>query len=375
LDTDFLSGIKVLDFAHMLAGPMAARRLADMGARVIKVEPIGGEAVRKGMPVEDRADEDHIRFHAYNRGKESIEADFNNEEDRALLVRLASEADVLIQSFRPGVLEKFGLGYEDLRVVNPGLVYASFSGFGTEGPWKNDPGQDMQAQARSGLMYLNSQPDGAPMPIGGYPADITGANILAMGIMAGIIRKLRTGQGSRVDSSLLESSMELQLDAIPTYLHRGDKAQPLRGGHGAGNTYINAPYGYYRTADSYIAVSRFPEPQLSAMIQDWPEPEDGPPLQRTVNYETISRIIREKPTTYWLDYIRAAGGWVSEVLDWPKLLAEPHFQGIGIISPPDPDRKARVLLAPLRLNGVRPTCKAAPRLNDAGERIRREGWG
>ena len=162
-----LEGITVLDMSQFLSGPFAALRLLDLGARVIKIErPDGGDLCRRLYLSDTEIGGDSTLFHAINRGKESFAADFKNPVDIAAVKRLIEKADIVIQNFRPGVIERLGLDYEAARKINPGIVYASITGYGSQGPWVDRPGQDLLAQARSGIMWLNGDPAEGPVPLG-----------------------------------------------------------------------------------------------------------------------------------------------------------------------------------------------------------------
>jgi crotonobetainyl-CoA:carnitine CoA-transferase CaiB-like acyl-CoA transferase len=167
-----LDGVLVLDFSQFLAGPVAAMRLADLGARVIKIERPGTGDIGRTLAFAGRmADGDTISFHAMNRNKESITADLKVAADLDYVKQLVAKADVIIQNFRPGVMERIGLDYESVRAINPSIVYASATGYGDEGPWKNRPGQDLLAQSVSGLPWLNGSRDDGPVPVGLSIAD------------------------------------------------------------------------------------------------------------------------------------------------------------------------------------------------------------
>ena len=191
-----LDGILVLDFSQFLAGPVAAMRLADLGARVIKIERPGGGDIGRQLAFAGRvADGDTISFHAMNRNKEGITADLKNGDDLRRVKELIAHADVLIQNFRPGVMERIGLDYESVRQINPGIIYGSASGYGDSGPWRDRPGQDLLAQSVSGLPWLSGGRDDGPVPVGLSIADHLTSCHLAQGITALLVRKARTGIG------------------------------------------------------------------------------------------------------------------------------------------------------------------------------------
>lgn len=250
-----LQDIVVLDFSQYLAGPSAALRLADLGARVIKVEnPKTGDNSRHLSLKNMVYDGDSVNFQAINRDKESFAANLKDPEDLKLVKALVKKADVLIENFRPGIMAKFGLDYESTRVLNPRLIYATVTGYGTEGPWKSKPGQDLLLQSMSGLAYTNGNGDQPPTPLGISMADIFAGTHMVDGILACLVRRSRTGEGGRVEVSLLESILYLQLEGLTTYLNN-DHQPPVRSRVCNAHPNVPAPYGIYETSDGYIAVS------------------------------------------------------------------------------------------------------------------------
>lgn len=219
-----LNGLLVLDFSQFLAGPAAAMRLADLGARVIKVErPQGGDICRQLYITNLGVEGDSTLFHSINRNKEGYAADLKNAEDMAAIRRLIGRADVIIENFRPGVMDKLGLGYESVRALNPRLIYGSITGYGTKGPWVKKPGQDLLAQSMSGLCWLSGNEDDAPTPMGLAVADLTASAHFVQGILACLVRRGITGLGGRVEVSLMESILDLQFEVVTTHLNEGGR--------------------------------------------------------------------------------------------------------------------------------------------------------
>jgi crotonobetainyl-CoA:carnitine CoA-transferase CaiB-like acyl-CoA transferase len=373
----FLDGLKVLELAHMTAGPLAARRLCDLGAQVIKVEPKGGDVARfHAGPPGNSVDGDHLRFHMLSGGKRSIELDFKLDADREVAVRLAREADVIIQNFRAGVLDKYGLGYEQLKAVNPGLVYASVNGFGP-GVWRDDPGQDLLAQARSGLMWLSGTAHQGPVAMGNIVIDIMAGNLLAQGILAAVAGSRATGQGAHVETSLLEAALELQFDCLPMFLNRRDALPKRSLGPNSGHPELGGPYGMFATADGHVAVSRLPD-DLMAEILGAPAPPaiDGLSREeyRDIMFERLAPKFKARTTAYWIEAFAQRGGWISEVLDWEQLERTEGFADLRIMAA-EPDRRGvRVMRPTIRFDGERPAARVAPKLNEHDEEVRRLGW-
>jgi CoA:oxalate CoA-transferase len=194
-----LQGLLVLEFSQYLSGPSAGLRLADLGARVIKVERPGtGDAGRRLSIKNLWTDDSSMLFHTINRNKESYTAHLKNPDDLALVKKLIEKADVLTHNFRPGIMEKVGLGYPEVIKINPRIIYGAVSGYGTEGPWKNRPGQDLLLQSMSGLAYTTGNAKDNPMPFGLAIADNLCGSQLVQGILSALIRRHKTGAGALI---------------------------------------------------------------------------------------------------------------------------------------------------------------------------------
>jgi crotonobetainyl-CoA:carnitine CoA-transferase CaiB-like acyl-CoA transferase len=250
-----LDGLLVLDFAQFLAGPSAAMRLADLGARVIKIErPGSGDLCRQLYISNLELDGDSTLFHSINRNKQSFAADLKKPEDFAAVRKLVERADVLIQNFRPGVMEKIGFHYEAVKAMNPRLVYASITGYGSEGPWRDKPGQDLLAQSISGLTWLTGDAAQGPVPMGLSVADMFAGAHCVQGILAALVRRGVTGKGGLIEVSLIESVLDIQFEVLTTHFNDGGQL-PKRSAVSNGNAYLGAPYGIYQTADGHLAVA------------------------------------------------------------------------------------------------------------------------
>ncbi len=379
-----LDGMLVLDFSQFLAGPMAAVRLGDLGARVIKIErPDGGDIGRRLAFAGIVEDGDTLSFHLTNRNKESYAADLKDQEDLAGVQELVKRADVIIQNFRPGIMERLGLGYEAVSKVNPGIVYASITGYGTEGPWRDRPGQDLLAQSLSGLPWLNGSADDPPVPVGIAVADIVSSIHLASGITAALLRRERTGLGSRVDTSLLESMLDLQFELLSAHL--GDPSIVVeRGPRNTAHAFLPAPYGVYPTADGYLAIAMTPVPQLGALIglpalEQYTDPASWW-SEQTVITRALTDHLATQSTEHWLAILDAADIWCAPVLTLPELVAHDGFRTLDMaqqVSRAGVDGGPRVdiqtLRTPVRYDGrVLKNGRAAPRIGEHTEAIRSE---
>jgi CoA:oxalate CoA-transferase len=373
-----LDGLLVLDLAQFLSGPSAALRLADLGARVIKVErPGSGDICRTLYLTDTEVAGDSTLFHAINRNKESVALDLKNPVDLAALKGLIACADVLIQNFRPGVIERLGLGYDEVRAVNPRLVYASVSGYGESGPWAALPGQDLLAQSLSGVTWLNGNADNGPVPLGLSVADIQAGHILTQGILAALVQRGITGTGALVQTSLLESLIDLQFEMLATYLNDGRRT-PQRAAYRNANVYLAAPYGIYPTADGYLALAMMPLAQL-ALTLPLPSLSKYGDADAFAKRDEIKRVIAaelsSQPTAHWLARLRPADVWCAEVLDWPQLLASDAFARLDMLHTVERGDGAaiHVTRGPLRIDGTRARAsRAAPRVGEHSEKVLKE---
>jgi len=329
-----LAGLVVLDFSQFLSGPLASLKLADLGARVIKVERPGtGDLCRNLYLSDTDIDGDNSLFHAINRNKESLTADLRDQDDRAMLRGLIARADVMIQNFRPGVIERQGFGYDDVKALNPRIVYGSISGFGEEGPWRDLPGQDLLAQARSGLLWLTGSRDDPPMPMGLAVADMLAGNALVQGILAALVGRGLHGHGAHVQTSLFEAMIDFQFEVLTTHFNDGRRL-PQRSAVNGAHAYLGAPYGVYRTLDGYLALAMTPSLERLATLMGIDGLErfyrDASALLR--QRDEIKSIIAEKTATRttsdWLSILQPADIWCSEVLDWPQMLESEAFRNL-----------------------------------------------
>lgn len=374
-----LDGLVVLDFSQFLSGPAAALRLADLGARVIKVERAGsGDPCRNlHLSATDDMTRESTLFHAINRGKESFAADPNVPADLERVRALIEHADVLIQNFRPGVMDRLGLGPEAVADINPALVYCSITGFGASGPWGDRPGQDLLAQARSGLMFLNGDADQGPLPFGLAIADVLAGAAIVQGALAALVRRGRTGRGGHVETSLLECLIDLQFEVLTTHLNDGGRL-PQRSKVGSAHAYLAAPYGIYPTADGYLALAMIPLDRLAALLK-LPElsglPKADPFRRRDAIKRTIATRLVARTTAQWLSILEPEDIWCAGVLDWADLLAQDAFKRLDMLQvlPRAGGGMVETLRSPIRANGERPcSLSGGPVLGQHTEAICRE---
>jgi crotonobetainyl-CoA:carnitine CoA-transferase CaiB-like acyl-CoA transferase len=374
-----LAGLLVLDFSQFLAGPSAALRLADLGARVVKIErPRSGDLGRQLYISNLALDGDSTLFHSINRNKESFAADLKRPDDLAAVKTLAAKADVLIQNFRPGVMERIGLDYAAARAINPRLVYGSVTGYGDRGPWRDKPGQDLLAQALSGLTWLSGDAGQGPVPMGLAVADILAGAHLVQGLLACLVRRGVTGEGGLVEVSLLESVLDLQFEVLTTHLNDGGKT-PERSAVNNAHAYLAAPYGIYATADGHLALAMAPIPRLGELLGCEPFLGYTDPAEWFTERDAIKAVLadhlRGKTTAEWLAVLEPADVWCADVLDWPGLRAHGGFQALAMTQ-----RVARANGAalettrcPIRIDGGLLTSpRGAPAVGEDTEAIRAE---
>ena len=378
MDERPLAGLIVLDFSQFLSGPFCTLKLADLGARVIKVErPGSGDLCRHLYLSDVEIAGDNSLFHAINRNKESITADLKNEADREKLFELVATADIMVQNFRPGVIERQGFGYEVVKAINPTIIYGSISGYGEDGPWKHLPGQDLLAQARSGLLWLTGSRDDPPMPMGLAVADMLAGHALCEGILASLVGRGIHGKGARVDTSLFEAMVDFQFEALTTHLNDGRRV-PERSAINGAHAYLGAPYGVYQTSDGYLAIAMTPSlkalADLMGIVGLEPFFDDPKALMR--ERDTIKAImadaVRQRTTEAWLAILQPADIWCSEVLDWPQVLTSEAFRALDfeqIIKRSD-EAELNALRGPIRLNGqTLKSGRAAPLLGEHTDQV------
>lgn len=374
-----LEGILVLDFSQFLAGPAAALRLADLGARVIKIErPDTGDICRQLYISNLGVEGESTLFHSINRNKEGLALDLKLPADLDRARRLLARADVLIENFRPGVMKKLGLDHPAVRAINDRLIYASVTGYGEEGPWAGKPGQDLLAQSMSGLAWLSGDADDPPVPMGLAIADLTASAHLVQGILAALVRRGVTGHGARVQVSLLESILDLQFEVLTTHLNDGGKA-PERSRVGNAHAYLGAPYGIYATADGHLALAMGSIPRLGELLGCPALGHHTEPASWFDQRDTIKTLLRDHlrshPTAHWLAILEPADIWCAEVCHWSRLRQTEGYRLLEMeqdITCPG-GTTLRTLRCPIRIDGQRYTSgRGAPAVGQHNDTLARE---
>jgi CoA:oxalate CoA-transferase len=365
-----LEGVVVLDFSQFLAGPVAALRLADLGARVIKVErPDGGDLGRSLAFAGRTVEGDSLSFHAMNRNKDGVTANLKDPDDLAMVRDLVREADVLIENFRPGVMHRIGLDYESVRTINPSIVYGSVSGYGDSGPFKNRPGQDLLAQAVAGLPWLNGSHGDPPVPVGLAVADHLASCHLAQGITALLVRRFRSGRGGLAQTSLFEAMLDLQFELLTTRLNDPTIAVRRKGPRSA-HAFLSAPYGIYPTEDGYLAIAMNPVPAIGRLLgiptlESMTEPAEWWERQEEIE-ELVSERLRTGTRDAWLAVLDAEDVWCAPVLTLDELVEHDGFREIAMTQEVRRDGLSLTTTrTPIRIDGRRLTNpRPGPRLGE-----------
>lgn len=329
-----LDGVRVLDCSQILAGPFCSMLLADMGADVIKIEkPNGGDDTRRmGPPF---IDTESAAFLAMNRNKRSVVLNFKEEAGIEAMKKLVEDADIVIENYRTGVMERLGLGYRDLKVINPGILYCSISGFGRTGPYAKRGGYDLIAQAMSGIMSFTGVPDTPPVKAGVPIADMNAGMFSVYGILSAYIHKLKTGEGQYLEISLLEAALAYTVWESAGYFATGEIAGPLGSSHRN-----SAPYQALKTKDGHIVVGAPNQPNWERLANVFSRADL---IERDEYKDNASRLVNRadleaelesttnnKTTGEWLEALEEAGVPAGPILNMEQIWADPQVQDRGM---------------------------------------------
>jgi crotonobetainyl-CoA:carnitine CoA-transferase CaiB-like acyl-CoA transferase len=323
-----LSGIRVLDFTALVQGPMATQMLGDLGADVVKIEKVGGEWMRFWGILNGQSFGEMDSFLAFNRNKRSAEADLRDPQVVEKILELAREADVLAENFRPGVMARLGLAYEDVREVNPRIIYVSSSGYGQSGPYMKRPGQDLLIQALSGVMSLTGRSDDPPTALGVGLTDQYTALHIVIGVLAALHHRERTGEGQKVEVDLFSCTVAMQQQELTFYRNQG--YLPPRAAENLGSVWATAPFGIYETSDGHIAIAMMPCPVLAeALGEPWLAQYDT--LEKMVEsrpqiYAGLSDIFRTDTRAHWMEILLGHDVWCAPVQNYEELVSDPQVE-------------------------------------------------
>lgn len=348
-----------------------------MGAEVIKVERSGvGDLSRYLYLTDTRIGGESTIFHAINRNKRSIAIDLKSEEDRAAVAELIRGADVVLQNFRPGVMERLGFGYEAVRAINPRIVYGTVTGYGSQGPWVDLPGQDLLAQARAGVMWLSGGRDDGPVAMGLPIADVLAGAALAHGVLALLFRRERAGIGGVVETSLIEVLADLQFELLTTWFNDGGR-RPERSANNPAHAYLAAPYGVYATADGHIAIAMGKLDLLAEITGLGAGITALDPFEaRDEIKAALAGALAQGRTEAWMQRFVKADIWAAPVMDWDGLVDSGVLDTLDMVQTiARGPVEMRTTKLPMRIDGSRPASpRAAPELGDANDMLK-DGWG
>ncbi len=353
-----LDGCKVIELAHIMAGPVCGLMLADMGADVIKVEKQTGDDTRRSIPpsIEDES----AAFMMMNRNKRGIVLNLKSEGGRQAFLRLVKDADILIENYRKGTMEKLGLGYETLRELNPGLIYCEISGFGRTGPYAERGGFDLIAQGMSGLMSITGEGHGRPpVKVGAPVTDITAGILGAMGCAAAYAHRLKTGQGQKVDTSLFEAGITHTYWQSAIAFATGVSPGPMGSAHP-----LNAPYQAFRTADGWINIGAANQANWLRLLKliDAEHLADDPRFRENANRmehlealeNELNAVFETRVTDEWLTLLEKGGFPAGPVLSVGQMHEDPQALARDMIVETDHDTAGSVktIGLPVKFSGT-----------------------
>ncbi|GGJ40559.1 CaiB/BaiF CoA transferase family protein [Streptomyces brasiliensis] len=321
-----LSGYRVLDLSIAMAGPLATMRLGDLGADVLKIEPVTGEWQRHTAAGGATGNKVNAAFLSLNRNKRSLAVDLKQDSGRDLVYRLAARSDVFLQNYRPGVADRLGLDYESVRAVRPDIVYVSISGYGESGPYAHRPGQDLLLQGLTGALHSGGAADGPPQPGPYFVADAITAYSAFEGVLAALLHRERTGEGQRVSVNMLDAMIAMQMQELSVRTVGGVRQR--RGHEIHAHTYIRAPYGIFPTQDGHLALAfadlavlaeEFGDPALAA----WDAERDGFTHREELSRAVAAHLLGDT-TESWLRRLGGRGVWVGPVNSYDDVLDDPQ---------------------------------------------------
>ncbi|MFP3853388.1 MAG: CaiB/BaiF CoA transferase family protein [Anaerolineales bacterium] len=364
-----LDDIRILDFSQAMAGPYCTMMLGDLGAEVIKIERPGkGDDSRGwGPPFANLAAGLSAYFISTNRNKQSVVLDLKTEQGLQVARRLIDHSDVLVENFRSGVMERLGLGYEQLRLRNRRLIYCSISGYGRTGPYADRPGYDVVMQAEGGLMSITGPREGPPSRVGVPIVDIAAGMFAATGVLAALRAAEKSGQGQRVEVSLLETVLALQTNVISNYLVDGQP--PERWGNDHPNL---VPYGSFRASDGWLVVGVANQRQWFSFCDVIGRPEiaqedrfqtnEARLANRNELENILSEILAAKPVKVWLDRLQDAGIPSGPINTIPEALDHPQSAERSLVIEADPDETDPLRMAgfPYSFSGNQPEFRIPP---------------
>jgi len=324
-----LKGLVVADFSQLAQGPWATQMFGDMGADIIKIEPVNGDWMRHYSYGNLYPEGESISFVSFNRNKRSIALNLKDEEGIKIAKDIISKADILIENFRPGVMDRLGLSYEKMKALNEGIIYCSSSGYGATGPYLKRAGQDLLAQAISGGPALNGKKGDLPVVTAVGQADLLTSLFITQSVLAAIYYREKTGKGQKIEANLLNSIVGFHIQEITAYMYKGEN--PERSESGIPNPWLGAPYGLYNTKDNYIAIGMNSVQKLAQVVG----------LEKYDSEEFVSnniedkrdqirfdfdKVFQTKTTDQWLAILLEHDIWCSQVNSFDQMVEDPQIR-------------------------------------------------
>ena len=374
------NGVKVLSFTHFLQGPAAVQMLADLGADVIKIEPPKGAFERHWAGFDSFIEGVSVFFMLGNRNQRSLSIDLRTDAAKEIVLRMVREADVLIENYRPGVMKRLGFDYETLKAINPRLIYCSCTGYGSDGPYLERPGQDLLLQCMSGLAMLSGEDGAPPTPVGSAIVDQHAAMLAAFGVVAAMYEREKTGKGKLIESNLLNAALDLQIEPLTYYLNKG----PLwkRSSPGMGSRFHPAPYGAYRTSDGWIAISLTSADKLVKAFgaEPFARYTDRDQIdKRDEVHQAVCAAMLRRTTAEWEAVFKECDVWNAPVNDYDAVERDPQVAFNGMIMDVEHPvaGDVKLLSHPVRYDGKAPeVTRAPPRVGEHSREVLAElGYG
>lgn len=329
-----LKGIRVADFTQLAQGPWATQMLGDMGADIIKIEPPKGDWMRNYAYGNMYPCGESVSFLCFNRNKRSIVLDLKTEESISTAKKIIAQSDILIENFRPGVMDRLGLGYDVIKEINPGIIFCSSSGYGSDGPYMNRPGQDIMAQSLAGGAYLNGKKGDIPIVTAVGQADLLTSLFIVQSVLAALYYKQVTGKGQKIEACLYNSIIAFHIQEITAFLHKG--SNPERSESGIPNPWLGAPYGLFETKDSYISIGMNSVRKLAGLLNvpdyDNAEYESNNVIEKRDEIRfAFAAVFKKKSTQDWLDILLPHDIWCSQVNSFKEMVDDPQVQHNNMI--------------------------------------------
>ena len=382
--TQALAGIRVLDLSNVLAGPFCAYQLALLGAEVIKIEVPGQGDLARKLGADASLNEKLMgaSFLAQNSGKKSVTVNLKSEGGKEVLQRLVRTAHVLVENFRPGVMDRLGVGYEQLRVHNPSLVYCAISGFGQDGPMKEAPAYDQIIQGLSGAMSITGDERCAPLRVGYPVADTLGGITAAFAIAAALIRRMRTDEGTFIDVSMLDSALASMGWVISNYLIAGQEPVPM-----GNDNFTAAPSGAFKTGSGLLNIAANKQEQFEALAKVMGREDlitdprfanrEDRKRHRAALTQEVEAALRSRPAAEWESILIGVGIPAGRVVTVPEALENPQVKHRDLLqqfdAAPGVDRRISVTRAGFKLSGGNPSAASPPpRLGEHTDEVLRE---